>query len=89
MLAENPIFAIFHSESSASTFLEEANAGAYLVKWNDEEVEVLHEKIKQRLTPFISASNPNWHPDLTRLEPYSSRESARALFRAIDTVLQK
>lgn len=89
LLAENPIFAIFHSESSASTFLEEANAGAYLVKWNDEEVEVLHEKIKQRLTPFISASNPNWHPDLTRLEPYSSRESARALFRAIDTVLQK
>ena len=89
LLAGNPIFAIFHSESSASTFLEEARASSYLVKWNDDGNDELHEKIEQQLTRFVSESNSNWQPDLTRLEPYSSRESARALFDAIDTVLQK
>ena len=49
LLAGNPIFAIFHSESSASTFMEEANADAHLVKWNQDSESELYTKIHQRL----------------------------------------
>ena len=89
LLAENPIFAIFHSESSASTFMEEANADAYLVKWDQDSESELYAKIHQRLTGFVTESRSTWQPDLTKLRPYSSQESARVLFNAIDAVLQK
>jgi len=89
LLAGKPIFAIFHSESSASTFMEEANADAFLVKWNQDSESELYAQIHQRLIGFVRESTSIWQPDLTKLEPYTSKESARVLFNAIDAVLQK
>mgnify|MGYP000924342460 CR=1 FL=1 len=79
----------FHSESSASTFMEEANADAHLVKWNQDSESELYAKIHQRLIGFVSESRSTWQPDLTQLKPYTSQESARVLFNAIDAVIHK
>lgn len=87
LLAGNPVFAMFHASSSAASFMEEANAQEYLVKWEPNNKVPFFEQTRTKLDAFVNSGTSNWQPDLSKLEPFSSRESARILFKGIDTVL--
>jgi len=86
LLAEKPIFAIFHQESSAASFLKQANASSYLVTWQEENTELFEDSIDISWRQFVNMEC-TWAPDLSKLEPYSSRESARLLFEGIEQCL--
>lgn len=87
ILSKKPVFAIFHQESSAATFLREANCHNYLVKWNNEmEDDDFKLEILDKLSQLIQMANTNWNPTFGALEQFSARASARTLFTAIEKV---
>ena len=88
LLAGHPVFAMFHASSSAARFMEDAHADQYLVKWDPNVEEIFLEETRERLTAFIRDAPEQWRPDLSKLNPFSSRESARILFTGIETILR-
>lgn len=88
LLSGRPTFAIFHHQSSAAAFMEEANAANYLVKWQPDDTMEFDASVETRLQQFLAESSIQWQPDLSQLEPHSSRESARILFESIARVLE-
>lgn len=87
LLSKKPVFAIFHSESSAVSVLRECEAEQYLVAYQEGiPRDVLIAKIKERFCSFINESEL-WKPNLNNLEKYSAKASAKKLFDAIDICL--
>lgn len=89
LLADRPIWAIFHRESSATDILELCQADEYLVKYYDgvstaSFYEIILQKLKKYLLP-----QQDWNPDLYPLRKYSAEASAKALVRCIESALQK
>ncbi len=83
LLSQKPVFSIFHSESSAVEIMQECNADNYTVTYEETENQrVFSEKIKETFAKFIKQEK-NWKPDLTILEKYSAKESARKLVESI------
>jgi hypothetical protein len=86
LLSEKPVFSIFHSESSAIEIMKECNANQYTVEYFENETkEILEEKIISTFIKYINNSE-NWTPDLSKLEKYSAKESARKLVDTIEKV---
>lgn len=87
ILSERPILAIFHSDSSASRFLAEAKADAFLVNWNPSvNSSELRERIQSALLSLVK-KEIEWNPNLAALNKYSAEKSAKVLFEAIDLIL--
>lgn len=87
LITKNPIWAVFHRESSAALFLQESHADSFLTRYTDGMTE-------SELVPiFISTlarflqNSFTWSPDLKALEPYSARSSAEVLVKAIESVV--
>jgi hypothetical protein len=88
VLSSRPVFSVLHFESSAVSFLKDANADKFLVEWSPGLSEVeFKQHIKDGLTLLIKDGEKDWSPSLKALEPYSARNSARTLFGAIESVL--
>lgn len=87
LLSERPVFSILHAESTATDVFKECNAANYLCEYiENEKDEQLLGKIKQKFSDFIS-ENETYYPDLTALEKYSAKESARVLVEGICKVI--
>lgn len=87
LITQNPVWAVFHWESSAAAFLNECNADQYLTQYKERMTESeLIQAFTVTLDHFLHIKH-TWNPDLKALEPYSARSSAEALVKAIDTVL--
>jgi hypothetical protein len=88
ILSSRPVFSILHVESSAVSFLKDANADKFLVVWSPGLPDVeFNQQIKDGLVLLIKDGEKGWGPSLEALEPYSARNSARTLFGAIESVL--
>lgn len=88
VLSSRPVFSVLHVESSAVSFLKDANADKFLVEWSPGLSEVeFKQHIKDGLARLIKDGEKDWSPSLKALEPYSARNSARTLFGAIESVL--
>lgn len=86
LLSERPVWAVFHTESTAVKVLEECGAEQFLVRFSEELSEKdIKERMKEKLLERIKSDQ--WNPDLKALDKYSARESARKLVEAIETVL--
>jgi len=84
LLSEKPVFSIFHSQSSAVEVMKECNANQYTVEYSENENnDILQTKIINTFVKFIDNSE-SWNPDLSKLEKYSAKESARKLVNAIE-----
>ena len=87
LITQNPIWAVFHMESSAAAFLQQCKADQYLNCYMEGMSDsVLDLAFTTSLDHFLNPSHP-WKPDLKKLDPYSARSSAEALVKAIDAVL--
>lgn len=87
LLSKRPVFSIFHYESSAVKVMNDCKADQFTVRYkpemSQEEIVLAFKKtIIRRLNDSI------WQPDLSALEQYSARESARKLVEAIECVIR-
>jgi len=88
LLSEKPVFSIFHSESSAVEIMQECNADNFTVKYSESiNKELFANDIKDKFLSFINNSE-TWKPDLSKLEKYSAKESAKKIVEAIEKVIQ-
>ncbi len=86
LLSKSPVWSVFHEASSAVKVMMECQADQFLVKYQDKMTEdELTGLIKKSFVKRLSMTN--WDPDLTELEKYSAKESARKLVSAIEKVL--
>ncbi len=86
LLSEQPVFSIFHGESSAVEVLNECNAANYTVSYlENEDKNEFKNKIEKTFLNFTE-QNQNWQPNLKALDKYSAKESARKLVEAIEII---
>jgi hypothetical protein len=87
VLSKRPVFAIFHHKSSAVSILKESNAAALLSEYiPDITIKALEAKVEERLDLLLSGK-ANWHPDLSKLEKYSAKASAKALANKLNEIV--
>jgi hypothetical protein len=87
VLSKRPVFAIFHHKSSAVSVLKECNAAALLSEFTPEATTAaLEASVAERLDLLLSG-NVKWQPDLSKLEKYSARASAKALADKLDELV--
>jgi len=87
ILSEQPVFSIFHAESSAVEVMNECNAANYTVSYSENEDKMeLKNKIEKTFLDFTE-QNQNWQPNLKALDKYSAKESAKKLVEAIEKVI--
>jgi hypothetical protein len=88
LLSTKPVFAIFHQQSSAVAILNECRATDFLVAYDPAEArDVLEYKIAAKLDLLITDSA--WNPDLSKLEKYSAKASAKILNLKINEILDE
>lgn len=85
LLSKNPVFSVFHKESSAVGIMEESNADEYTVRYDPGSNRAhLIIQFEERLLSKLNSGS--WNPDLTALNKFSAKESARKLISAIENV---
>jgi len=86
ILSQRPVFSIMHAESTALNVFKESLADEYLVTYtNDKENEILLNEIKNTFEDFIQQKK-KYNPDFSKLDKYSSKQSAIELVRAIESI---
>lgn len=89
LLSKRPVFAVFHSESSAVKVLEECEAAQYLVTFKEGmNIKMLVSAMTECFSSFIN-NTESWNPNLYCLDKYSAKASAHKLFDAIELCLQR
>jgi hypothetical protein len=87
LLSKKPVLAIFHHESSAVSIMKECNASDLLSEYIPEANTVtLEAKIAESLN-LLLLGNVTWQPDLSKLENYSAKASAKALADKLDKLV--
>jgi hypothetical protein len=87
LLSGRPVFAIMHNNSSAVQVFEETKADNFLVKYaENERSNDLKEQIKRSFNKFISFDGI-YSPDLSKLDKYSAKKSAKKLVEGIDKAI--
>lgn len=94
LLSKRPVFAVFHSESSAVKVLEECEAAQYLVTFQegmnkDGLIPAMTECFSSFINNTKKNNTKNWNPDLYCLDKYSAKASAHKLFDAIELCLKR
>ncbi len=86
ILSKRPVYSIFHTESSAVEILQQCKAGQFTVKYSEnQDKSALKKQIEETFYNF-STQNDVWKADLSALEKYSAKESARKLVDAIEKI---
>lgn len=89
LLSGKRVLPIFHEDSTVIKILNEANASEYLVTYSqemsDDDFLVL---LTRQLRRFINSDNP-WKPDLSFLDKYSAKASAKYLVELIEKAIAK
>ncbi|TDQ19366.1 glycosyltransferase involved in cell wall biosynthesis [Algoriphagus boseongensis] len=88
LLSKRPVFAMLHEKSSAVEVIRQTGADEFLLSYQDGEVAA---DLVEKLTPLlmIFQKEVDWKIDLSPLDNYTARASARALVNAMDEVLSK
>lgn len=88
ILAERPVFALLHAESTAVAAVRETNAGCVVTF--PEGGRPYPSVLRAALREFVLDNNyTQEHVHWKRLEPFSARASAQALATALDEALQE
>ncbi len=88
LLSGKPVIAAFHEMSSAVSFMNSSNAGDYLSQYKEEDsMENMVDKIQTTLEKYFK-DPVNWKPDLSTLDQYSSKQSAKVLAEAMDEIVK-
>ncbi|QCR22165.1 glycosyltransferase family 4 protein [Pontibacter sp. SGAir0037] len=88
LLSKKPVLAVFHEESSAVCLLKECKALRFLVEYNPSiSFSELEGEFTKRLQ-FLFENKVVWEPDLSNLEQYSSKNSAKLLIMHIELALK-
>ena len=87
LLSKRPLLSMLHAESSAVDVLKKTKGDKFLMAYKDGQN---REKIQEQLKPIIIdfQKNYNWSLDLDALKPYSSKQSAKYLVKAMNKVLE-
>lgn len=86
LLSKRPVFSIFHHESTATQFLNKANADTYLVNYFEgDNIKELVVKITPILYKYLIA-DCFWLPNYFVLDEFSSKNSAQLLLNKIDSI---
>lgn len=89
LLSGNPVFPIFHNESTVIEILKECNATNYMVEFSENTTEdQFKAELKQQLESFLNLQE-GWSPNLDKLDNYSSFYSAKILTGAFENYLKK
>ena len=84
LLSQQPVFAIMHHKSTIVEILKQCNANNYLVEYFEHQnQDELQNKIKQTFENFVNNS-ALWQPNLSALDKYSAKQSAKILVEAIE-----
>lgn len=86
-LSRRPVFAMLHAESTAAAFLAESCADTYAWLFGESPSRCDLLTSLQDCLERCAELAQGWNPDLSKLAPYSSRESARMLVDALNRVL--
>jgi hypothetical protein len=87
LLSEQPVFSILHSESSAVNVFKECKADTYLCEYiENQNNRDLFLNIKETFFDFVEDKR-SYHPDLSKLDNYSAKESAKVLVNGIEKIL--
>lgn len=86
LLSKRPLLAMLHGESSAVKVIQDVKADAYLVAYNEAQTQP---EIVATITTVLShfQNIESWTPELQALDQYSSKQSAKVLAVAMDSVL--
>jgi len=87
LLSKKPVFAMFHKESSVCEIMHEANADKSTFRYDET---MTDSEIKVNLAGLLSSYLKNeveWKVDLSELEKYSARNSAKLLSEKIEKIL--
>jgi hypothetical protein len=88
MLSKRPVFALLHAESTAVDMIRTARAGRVLTL--TEEAMPAPDRIAAELRDLICAPAHDLQAaNMAAFEPYSARQSARALAQALDLALDR
>ena len=86
LLSQRPVLAAFHQESSAIQVMQDCKADTFTVGYIPDMTHAqLVERFEQTIVKRIQ--NDQWQPDLSILDHYSAKESAKKLIEAIEQVL--
>lgn len=86
LLSNRPVISAFHHQSSAIQVMEDCKADAFTMRYKpemsqQEMVDAFKAVLLKRL------QNDAWNPDLSALDQYSAKESARMLVEGMERVL--
>ncbi|WMI68447.1 hypothetical protein [Mangrovimonas sp. YM274] len=87
LLSERPLFTVLHGESQAVQVLKDVKADAFLVPFHEGDT---NENVSEVMIDILQAfqkEDLNWQPDISELDQYSSKESARALVEVMNAVV--
>lgn len=88
LLSQRPVWAIFHQESSAAKIMKECQADQYLNEYYEDMTNIdLHDTIYHTFSAYLN-QDKGWSPNLTPLEYYSAKESARALVNGMNKAIK-
>ncbi len=86
LLSERPVISVFHHKSSAVKVMEDCKADQFTVRYKpDMKKKDLVNFFKNMLIKRLSEKD--WHPDLSALDRYSAKESAKKLVEAMERVV--
>ncbi len=86
LLSNRPVISAFHHESSAIQVMEDCKADAFTMRYKpemsqSEMVDAFKTVLLKRL------QNDAWNPDLSALDQYSAKTSAKKLVKAIESII--
>jgi hypothetical protein len=86
LLSQRPVMAAFHQESSAIQVMQDCKADTFTVGYIPD---MTHAQLVVGFEQIIVKRilNDQWHPDLSVLDRYSAKESARKLIQGIESVI--
>ncbi|MCK5538073.1 MAG: hypothetical protein KAI79_14705 [Bacteroidales bacterium] len=87
ILSKRPVFAVFHTDSSACQVMQECNADDYLCEYSETSNESeLSTQIETKWLAFLLEEN-NWMPNYNALDKYSAKQSAKVLVDGMEQAL--
>ena len=88
LLANKPVIALLHEESSALRFMASCQASDFCIGWSLESAHHFASSIRTTLMHFMQAAPDSWNPDLSKLDVHSAKASTQALLEKITEVVK-
>jgi hypothetical protein len=84
ILSKRPFLGMFHHESTAVEILRKTHTDDFLIQFQSQEKDDQFFKDTVKTVKRFLVETDHWNPDLSALEPYSAKQSARLLINGIE-----